>query len=198
MGAMSQQTNLNNATDSTIVEASSHERNQALSELSLDTSMGLKGFDTATIEERVVGAVADKITAEISKPSFAKSALSFIGRNAAQIGKKLWAIAWQALNTKTGKIVGGVAAGLLALKFGAIVGQPFAGGILGAAIAIGGATKFNPYHMAIGAAVGVSAIAITSPLFLGVLGWGVAAAALPAAVHFAGKKNLWIPDQKKE
>ena len=173
---------------------SSAERANAEQQLDLDTNFALQGFDRASIEQRVVGAVAEKITAEVTKPSFIKRALSFIGQKI-----------WEGLNTKVGKVIGGIALGLFAFRFGGMLGQPLAGGLLGAAITAGGATniferapKLNPYHLAIGSITGITAVAITSPLFLGLVGWGIAAAALPAAVFIAGRKKLWVPNDSLE
>ena len=190
MSEMSQSTEPLRAESVQQIPISAAERSTAEQQINLDTDFATAGFDRSSLEQRVVGAVAEKITAEIKKPNFGIAALSFLGK-----------ILWNGLNTKVGKVLGGVALGFFALRFGSIIGQSLAGGILGAAIAAGGLTnitkspvKLNPYHVAIGSLVGITAVAVTAPLFLGVVGWSVAAAALPAAILIAGKKKLWVPE----
>ena len=169
-------------------------RAEADSVIDLDTDFAIKAFDQASIEQRVVGAVVDKIGAEVAKPSFIKRAIAFIAEKV-----------WQGLNTRVGKLIGGSALGFFAFKFGSILGQPLAGAVLGAAVLAAGATnllerapKFNPYHVAIGSLLGITAIATTAPLFLGPLGWGVAVVAMPTAVFIAGQKKLWVPEARNQ
>ena len=151
----------------------------------LDTPFSISDIEkevAGAVTKRVTTAVATEVSKQISDPSFLKRVLNYIGEKT-----------WAALNTKGGKIFGGTALGLLALKIGMSMGQPLAGVALGGLLGAAGWTKFNPYHAAIGVGVGLTALAITAPIGLGFIGLGIAGVALPASTFIAGKLKLWEP-----